>query len=102
MSEAAIELAEKKTDAKAPLLSSDQGFWTIAWRQFRKDRVSVLGLVVVALLAAIAIFSPFLANGRPYKISGILTNFYSNELAGWHDWHKLYRQRADELADAGK
>jgi peptide/nickel transport system permease protein len=83
-------------------LSSDQSFWTIAWRQFKKDRVSMTGLVICGLLAGLAILSPFLANGRPFKITGVLTNFYTSDVAAFNDWHHLYRQRADELADSDK
>lgn len=86
--------------AAAPrVLFSDQGFWTIAWRQFRKDRVSILGLIVCALLAALAIFSPFIATGKPYRITGILTNFYSNDVAAFGNWHKLYGEVADDLVN---
>ncbi len=92
---AAIEKVQKK-------LSSDESFWSIAWRQYRKDRIARAGLVVVALLVGIAVFSPFLANGLPYTISGVLTNFYSNDIAAFRDWHGLYRQRSDDLEDAGK
>ena len=82
-----------------PLLS-DQGFWSIAWRMFRRDRVSVAGLVVVVALAGLAVFSPFLANGRPYAITGVLTNFYSSDIAAFLDWHRLYGKRAAELVDS--
>jgi peptide/nickel transport system permease protein len=83
-------------------LSSDESFWTIAWRQFRKDRLAVTGLVVVTLLVGIAVFSPFLANGLPYTITGVLTNFYSNDVAAFRDWHRLYGKLAKELEDPGK
>jgi peptide/nickel transport system permease protein len=92
-------LLEEKVERK---LSSDESFWSIAWRQYRKDRVARAGLVVVTVLVGIAVFSPFLANGLPYTISGVLTNFYSNDIAAFRDWHGLYRLRSDELEDAGK
>ncbi|MEZ0227433.1 MAG: ABC transporter permease [Planctomycetota bacterium] len=93
--------ATAEAPAVAPkVLYSDQGFWTIAWRQFRKDRVSVIGLVTVALLVALATFSPFIANGRPYQITGVLTNFYANEVAAFGDWHGKYREVAEDLSNA--
>jgi peptide/nickel transport system permease protein len=103
MTTAATEMQEEVVEEKPKKrLSSDESFWTIAWRQFRKDRLALLGLVAVVLLVGLAVFSPFLANGLPYTIKGVLTNFYTNDVVAFRDWHRLYRQRADELEDAGK
>lgn len=42
-----------------------QSYWRIVWRQFKKNRIAVTGLVVLILLALIAVFAPFLAGDRP-------------------------------------
>jgi len=42
-----------------------QGFWHITWRQFRKNRWGMGGLIVIAFLAVVALFAPFLANDVP-------------------------------------
>lgn len=42
-----------------------QSYWRIVWRQFKKNRIGVAGLVVLILLALIAVFAPFLAGDRP-------------------------------------
>jgi peptide/nickel transport system permease protein len=103
VSQTTVEAPEPATEEKPrKKLSSDESFWAIAWRQYRKDRLARTGLIVVVLLVGIAVFSPFLANGLPYTISGVLTNFYTSDVVAFRDWHKLYRKRADELDDAGK
>ena len=42
-----------------------QSFFRMVWRQFRRRRLSVAALVVVALLFLLAILAPMLANDRP-------------------------------------
>ncbi len=40
----------------------------IVRRQFMRNRAAVVGLAIVMLLFAVAVFVPFLANGYPYRI----------------------------------
>jgi len=40
-------------------------YWKLVWRQFKKDRLAMAGLVVILLLFFIAIFAPLLANNKP-------------------------------------
>lgn len=40
-------------------------YWSIVWRQFRRNRLAVLGLIFVLSMFAIAIFAPFIAGNRP-------------------------------------
>jgi peptide/nickel transport system permease protein len=40
-------------------------YWTITWRQFKKRKIAVVGLVLVAVLMLVAILAPLLANDRP-------------------------------------
>lgn len=42
------------------------GYWHLVWRQFRKNRLALAGLIVVILLFASAIFAPLISNSKPY------------------------------------
>jgi peptide/nickel transport system permease protein len=42
-----------------------QTYWVLVKRQYRKNKLAVLSLYVILLLAAIAIFADFLANDKP-------------------------------------
>jgi peptide/nickel transport system permease protein len=41
------------------------GQWDIVWRQFKKNRLAVIGMVVIVVLYAVAILCPFLAPSDP-------------------------------------
>jgi len=43
-----------------------KSYWHNVWREFRKNRLALAGLGVVAVLFFIAIFAPLIANSRPY------------------------------------
>ncbi len=47
----------------------------IVWRRFRKDKIAIVGLCGIVFLFAVAIFAPFVANGRPLVLfrDGILS-----------------------------
>lgn len=52
----------------SPGLNSDAppaGFWTEAWRRFRKRRIAMSAMSFVLLLAFVAIFSPAIAGTKP-------------------------------------
>ncbi len=53
-----------KTDEKIDFLSPG----TIALRRFKKDKIAIVGLCGIVFLFAVAIFAPFIANGRPLVI----------------------------------
>jgi peptide/nickel transport system permease protein len=42
-----------------------RGYWSIVWRQFRRHRLPVVSLVLLAVLGVVAVFAPFLAGDRP-------------------------------------
>ena len=46
-----------------------RGFWSDAWRRFRKRRLAVASLGFVLLLAALAIASPMIAGSKPIALS---------------------------------
>lgn len=59
--------------APAPALETlprGESQWTIIYREFRKRRLAVLSYVVLVIVAATAIFAPFLANDRPIAYRG--------------------------------
>ena len=41
------------------------GFWVLAWRRFRRRKLSMLALAVVMCLSGIAVFSPMIAGTKP-------------------------------------
>ncbi len=43
-----------------------RGYWSIVWRQFRKNIPAVIGLVILVLIFSVAVFAPLLANKYPY------------------------------------
>jgi len=45
-----------------------ESYWSYVWRQFKRNRLAVMGLYVVAALFAVAIFADFLANDKPYYL----------------------------------
>ena len=49
-----------------------RGLWSDAWRRLRKNKLAVVGLIVIGILALIAIFAPLLApdNDRDIVHSG--------------------------------
>ena len=42
-----------------------QSYWRLVWRQYRKNPLAVLGLILVAFMGAVALFAPFLAGDVP-------------------------------------
>ena len=73
---------------------SQEGFIRETWRQFRRDKLAVAGLVIAACIAVIALAAPFIAGdvpiymvkaGKSYWLPNIITysdlkkeNFYAN------------------------
>ena len=42
-----------------------QGYWRLVWRQFRKNKLPLVGLAFVLTLFVVALFAPILANDVP-------------------------------------
>lgn len=42
--------------------------WALVWKEFSKNKLARLGLWIVFLTFALAIFAPFLANSEPYYV----------------------------------
>ena len=64
-----------------------QDAWSVAWRQFRRNRLAMTASAVVLLLFGLACFAPLLANGRPLYLRGHLTHLYETDVAAFEDWH---------------
>ncbi|MDY6934329.1 MAG: ABC transporter permease [Spirochaetota bacterium] len=47
-------------------MSERRGYWGTVWLEFKKNRLSLTGLVVVLFLFLIAIGAPFISNNKPY------------------------------------
>jgi peptide/nickel transport system permease protein len=60
----AADQAGNTADASAS--SEDLTYGDIVWGQFRKDRVAVFALWALALLAALAVYSPLLSSSQPF------------------------------------
>ena len=56
-----------------------QSYWRLVWRQFRRNTLAMVGLVVLLLLALIALAAPFLANDVPiYMVKEGRTYWFPN------------------------
>lgn len=49
-----------------PPIKVKQSYYAIVWKQLRKNRIAVFGIICIALLIFVAVFSPFIANDNPY------------------------------------
>lgn len=47
-------------------MSARKGYWIRVWREFKKNRLAIVGLFIVLTLFGIAICAPLIANDRPY------------------------------------
>ncbi len=54
-----------KNRANKPEKILSQGNWAIVYRQFKRNKLAIVGLVVLMLLFFVAIFAPFLAGEKP-------------------------------------
>jgi len=43
-----------------------RGYWPSVWREFKKNRLALTGLVIVSALILVAVCAPLLANSKPY------------------------------------
>jgi peptide/nickel transport system permease protein len=69
--------------------SRGEGAWEIAWRQFKKRRLAVLALVVVALLFVVATFAPLLASDLPLYVHARLPAKYENAFWAYDDGQRV-------------
>ena len=63
---------------------SREGYWRLVWRQFRKNRFALVGLIIVVLLALLALVAPFLAGDVPiYLVKDGQTYWFPNLYGGY-------------------
>ncbi|HEO70539.1 MAG TPA: ABC transporter permease [Candidatus Hydrogenedentes bacterium] len=71
-----------------------QSYWRLVWRQFRRNRLAILGLVLIALLFVVALGAPFIAGERPigmkrdgktYWLSNVI-NYKDLVAIDFRDW----------------
>lgn len=51
-------------------------YWQQTWRDFRRNRLAMFGLITVFLVATTGVFAPLIANNRPYMIKMIFADDY--------------------------
>src|SRR5262245_19516853 len=68
-----------------PAEGSKKSYWAIVSQQFRKNRVAVIGLVVVLALFVVALAADFIANDKPLlmKYNGTLYSPVLKDYAVW-------------------
>lgn len=57
-----VRRAERRAQAPA---GAPQGHWAIAWRQFKKNRLAVVGAITILVLYLVAFLAPFIAPYDP-------------------------------------
>jgi peptide/nickel transport system permease protein len=62
--------ADKSLPADVSVVGSREsgGLWSDVWKRFKRNRIALAGFYVVCLLFALALFSDFLANDKPYYL----------------------------------
>ncbi len=80
-------------------------YWQDAWRRLKQNKLSMVGLILVILLAALAIFGPMLSNfaysDQDLKMAGLPSRLEYYDVAGTRVYlHKEYRLY--ELSDKGE
>ncbi len=85
MSQATMTLA---TETAAPTLPgtlgavrAQRGLWSNAWRQFRRNKLAMAGLVYLTILTFVAIFAPAIAPHNPVQSDLVVAGKYRN--AAW-------------------
>ncbi|MFW6377785.1 MAG: oligopeptide ABC transporter permease [Bacillota bacterium] len=66
MAQADIENKKMKKEIESP--------WQVAWRQFKKNKLAMLGLGLLILIALMAIFAPQLSPNDPYATNILQAN----------------------------
>src|SRR5215213_6213140 len=71
MSQVAITLAQNAPAETLPgtlgALRAPRSLWSNAWRQFRRNKLAMVGMACLIFLAAVAIFAPIIAPHNPVQ-----------------------------------
>lgn len=46
----------------------EESYWGAVWHQFRRHRMGMVGLIIVAFFSLIGIYAPFLASSKPFFV----------------------------------
>ncbi|MCO5171103.1 MAG: ABC transporter permease [Planctomycetes bacterium] len=84
--------AAAQAGAAAAALDPGQDSWSVAWRQLRKNRMAMAGLVMIFAFFGVAAFAPLLATGRPLFLRAHVPNLYETDLAAFLDWDRRLRE----------
>lgn len=80
-----------QASADAATLDPGQDSWSVAWRQLRRNRLAMAGLVVIFVFFGVASFAPLLATGRPLFLRAHVPNLYETDVAAFLDWDARLR-----------
>ena len=71
MSQAAVSLATEAPAATLPgtlgATRAPRSLWSNAWRQFRRNKLAMLGIIYLVFLTFVAIFAPAIAPHNPVQ-----------------------------------
>ncbi|MBX3470476.1 MAG: ABC transporter permease [Planctomycetes bacterium] len=84
--------AAAQADAATAALDPGQDSWSVAWRQLRKNRLAMAGMVMIFAFFGVAAFAPLLATGRPLFLRAHVPNLYETDLAAFLDWDRRLRE----------
>jgi peptide/nickel transport system permease protein len=72
--------------------AAGEGYWSLVWAQFRKNREGMTGLVIVALIVLTALLAPLIANDRPIAASyrgNLSFPAFTTYVDDWVPWGSL-------------
>jgi len=68
-------LAKTKNKEKHKVIDKKiESPWQVAWRQFKKNKLGMMGLFILIIIALVAIFAPQLAPNSPYSTNILQAN----------------------------
>lgn len=72
----------------------------LVWRDFRRNRLAMLGALVVLAVGVVAAFCPLIANDRPLYLKAVLYSDYDNALAVAMEQSAIAAERGEGVAEA--
>jgi ABC-type dipeptide/oligopeptide/nickel transport system permease subunit len=58
--------ADNSPSGGQKVVRASRSHWQVIWRQFKFNRLAVLGLIVICLFFMLSIYAPILANNKPF------------------------------------
>ncbi|MBE2272092.1 MAG: ABC transporter permease [Anaerolinea sp.] len=107
---ATVQKSEQLSNvAKLSTRPKGESLWIDAWRRLRKNRMAVLGLIIIILMVIMALFAPQLAPKSPSKqtladnnavprwVTGLFPNMIPRDEGGYVNINENYPIGADNL-----